>query len=294
MVDVGRIGIWSGGLRTAELAVACDAAAELEALGFDAIWIPGRDDGVFERAAALLDATERIVVATGIASVWRYPAPEAAAAHARLTEAHPERFLLGIGISHAPIVERDGLGNYERPLAQMSSYLDGLDEAPTPVPREERVVAALAPRMLALAAERSRGTHPYLVTPEHTAFARETVGASALVAPEQGVVLERDPDRARALARHHLTQPYITLPNYRRNWERQGFAPADIEGDGSDRLVDGLVAWGDDGAIRRRVREHVDAGADHVCIQVLTGTRDALPREEWRALAPALVEATAR
>jgi probable F420-dependent oxidoreductase len=289
MVDVGRIGIWSGGLRTAELAEACDAAAELEALGFDAVWLPGRDDGVFERALALLDATERLVVATGIASVWRYSAPETAAAHARLTDAHPNRFLLGIGISHGPLVERDGLGRYEQPLAKMGGYLDELDAAPNPVPREERVLAALAPRMLGLAAERARGTHPYLVAPQHTAFVRSTIGSGPLVAPEQGVVLENEAGRAREIARAHLTQPYLGLPNYRRSWERQGFSQADMEGSGSDRLVDGLVAWGGEAAIARRIQEHHDAGADHVCLQVLTGGRDPLPREGWRALAPALV-----
>jgi probable F420-dependent oxidoreductase len=289
MVDVGRIGIWSGGLRTAELAEAQDAAAELESLGFGALWIPGRDDGVFERAAALLDATERVTVATGIASVWRYTAAGAAAAHAELTAAHPGRFLLGIGISHSPLVEKDGLGTYERPLAKMRTYLDELDEATRPVPREERVLAALAPKMLGLAAERARGTHPYLVGATHTAFARETVGLGPLVAPEQGVVLERDPTRAREIARAHLAQPYITLPNYRANWERQGFSADDMAGAGSDRLVDGLVAWGGEDAIAARIQEHRDAGADHVCLQVLTGDRDPLPREEWRALAPALI-----
>jgi probable F420-dependent oxidoreductase len=287
-VDTGKIGIWSGGLRTAPEAEARDAAAELESLGYGTLWIPGRDEGVFERAAALLEATEHVVVATGIASVWRYPAAAAASAHARLTAAHPGRFLFGIGVSHGPLVEKDGLGTYEKPLAKIGGYLDALDTADPPVPADERVLAALAPKMLGIAATRARGTHPYLVAPEHTAFARSVVGAGVLVAPEQGVVLERDPARAREIARAHLTQPYLALPNYRRNWERHGFTAEDMAGSGSDRLVDGLVAWGDEAATAARVQEHFDAGADHVCLQVLTGGRDPLPREAWRALAPAV------
>ncbi len=284
MIDVGPVGIWSAGLRSAEVGAACDAAAELESHGFGALWLPGRDEGAFERVAALLQATERIVVATGIVSVWQFAAPDAASAHARLTAAHPGRFLLGLGVSHSPFVE-----GYEKPLETMVSYLDRLDAAPQPVPREERVLAALAPRMLRVAAERTCGTHPYLVAPEHTALARSIVGEGPLVAPEQAVALERDAGRAREIARAHLTRPYIKLPNYRRNWERQGFSEADMEGSGSDGLVDGLVAWGGEEAIVERIRQHHEAGADHVCIQVLTGDDNPLPRDEWRVLAAAVL-----
>ena len=289
MTGLGRIGIWSGGLRTSELGAARDAAAELESLGFGTLWLPGRDAALFDRAAALLDATERVAFASGIASIWVYPATATASAVASLRADHPGRFLLGLGVSHGPLVEQLGLGRYEKPLAKMGAYLDELDTAPEPVPAEDRVLAALAPRMLRLSAERARGTHPYLVTPEHTRLVRDAIGAGPLVAPEQGVVLERDPSRAREIARAHLTQPYLSLPNYRANWVRQGFTEEDMAGPGSDRLVDALVAWGDVDAIGRRVQEHVDAGADHVCLQVLTGERDPLPRQAWSELA-ALVQ----
>jgi probable F420-dependent oxidoreductase len=284
-MDLGRIGIWSPELRRGELAVAGPAAAELEALGYGALWFPGGSGGaVLERAGALLEATERVVVATGILNVWMHEPADAAADHARLTGAHPGRFLLGIGIGHAPQLEP---GKWKKPLATMRAYLDGLDAADPPVPAGERALAALGPKMLALAAERSLGTHPYLVTPEHTRIARELLGEGPLVAPEQAVALEEDPGRARALGRAHLER-YLPLPNYTNNWLRLGYTEDDLRDGGSDRLVDGLVAWGDEAAIAARVGEHLEAGADHVCLQVLGGTNEDPPLEGWRALAPAL------
>jgi probable F420-dependent oxidoreductase len=181
-------------------------------------------------------------------------------------------------------------GRYHQPLAAMAGYLDALDTAEPPVPVEARVLAALGPKMLGLARDRAAGAHPYLTTPEHTQRAREILGGDRLLAPEQRVVLETDPATAREVGHQHLAI-YLQLPNYTNNLRRLGFTDNDLAGAGSDRLVDTLVAWGDEDTIARRVREHHDAGADHVCIQVLTGDRNAFPREGWRRLAPALVEA---
>jgi probable F420-dependent oxidoreductase len=234
----------------------------------------------------LLSATERITVATGIVSIWTHPPKQTAALHARLTAEFPERLLLGLGVSHAPAVEGAG-GTYRRPLSEMIGYLDVLDAADPPVPREERVIAALAPRMLALARERALGSHPYLVSPEHTRLAREALGPAGLLAPEQTVVLEEDPDTARAVAREWLAR-YLQLPNYTDNLVRLGFDPADIENGGSDRLVDELVAWGGVEQVRARVDAQHAAGADHVAVQVVTSDPERLPREEWRRIAAAL------
>jgi probable F420-dependent oxidoreductase len=279
-VRLGRVGVWTW-LPAAGLDQAVDAAVELERLGYGALWFP-ESPASFDIARALLAGTGRLVVATGIVSIWKHPPAEAAAAHRELTAAFPGRFLLGLGVSHAFLAD----GQYRRPLAKMGEYLDALDTADPPVPAPERVLAALGPRMLELARERSAGAHPYLVTPEHTRRAREILGPDRLVATEQAVVLETDPERARELGRQHLAI-YLQAPNYTNNWLRLGFAEDDLAGGGSDRLVDALVAWGDVGAIRDRVVLHHQAGADHVCLQVVTGEFRP-PLEEWRALALAL------
>ena len=283
-------GIWSGELRRhADPGEVADAAAELDELGYAALWIPGGEPGsAFNAVSGLLGATRSATVATGILSVWSHDPELVAAERSELHDAFGGRFLLGLGVSHAPLVGSD---RYRRPLAKMRAYLDSLDVAAPPVLPEMRVLAALGPKMLELARERSLGAHPYLVTPEHTRRAREALGPEKLVAPEQGVVIERDPERARAIARANLER-YLALPNYTNNMRRLGFGDADFEQGGSERLVDGLVAWGDDEAIAERVREHREAGADQVLIQVLTDPgREGLPRDEWRALAPALTEA---
>lgn len=289
-MELGRIGVWSPPMRRAPRAEAVAAAVELERLGYGTLWLPGRPsmeaDGVFERAAAVLEATERMTVASGVVSVYEIPAAIAAAEHNRLARAHPGRFLLGLGVSHAPIVDRDAPGRYTHPIATMSAYLDELDNAPEPVPPDQRVIAALGPRMLQLARERSLGTHPYNVTPEHTRQAREAVGPSRIVAPEQGVALAGDAATGRRIARRFL-RTYLGLPNYTNNWMRFGFTPADLEDGGSDRLVDAVIAWGDADAIRQRVEEHLRVGADHVAVQALRED-DAIPLEEWRVLADAL------
>jgi probable F420-dependent oxidoreductase len=284
VTPAGKIGVWSPQLREGDAHEVAAAAAELEELGYGAIWVPGREhDDLEERLRLLLAATERILVATGIVSIWTHPADATAALQARLTFEFPGRFLLGLGVSHAPAVGE----RYRRPLTEMTRYLDVLDAADPPVPRTERVLAALAPRMLALARERARGSHPYLVTPEHTRTAREALGPDALLAPEQTVVLEEDADTARAVARQWLAR-YLQLPNYTDNWLRTGFDRADIEDGGSDRLVDALVAWGDFDAIGARVGAQRAAGADHVALQVVTADPARLPREQWRRLAGAL------
>jgi probable F420-dependent oxidoreductase len=291
-MDLHGTGVWSGALRYGDRAAARDAAAELEDLGYTALWVPGGVGGdVFGDCAALLDATERVPVATGILNLWMHEPADVAAGHAALTAAHPDRFLLGIGISHSALVDREEPGRYRRPVATTRAYLDALDAADPPVPAGERALAALGPKMLELARDRTGGAHPYLANPDHTRFAREVLGDSPLLMPEQPVVLEADPVAAREIARAHFTI-YLTLPNYVNNLKRIGFIEEDLSGGGSDRLVDGVVAWGDEHAITRRVQAHFDAGADHVCIQVVTPRGfQSLPLEQWRALAPALAVA---
>ena len=281
-MELGRIGIWSGQFY-GERAEVVDAAAELEELGYGTLWFPNRP-GAFQLAWDLLGATRHIVAATGIVSIWTHAAADAAVAHHAITEVHPDRFLLGLGVSHPHLVDRDQPGRYSRPVARMREYLDELDAAAHPVPADERILAALGPRMLELARERTAGAHPYLGTPEHTRRAREVIGGGRLVAPEQAVVLESDPDRARAAAREHLSR-YLRAPNYTSNWLRLGFTTDDLADGGSDHLVDALVAWGTEDAIRDRIAEHHQAGADHVCVQLVGAGAQGLPREQWRALA---------
>ena len=285
------MGIWCGGPWRVEerAAEAAEVAAEAEELGYGALWLSGgQKPGVSPLFKGLLDATSRVVVASGIISIWRAGPAEVAQAAADLRAAHPGRFLLGLGVSHADPVQASGQ-SYVRPYSRMVHYLNELDSQQPTVPSDQRVLAALGPRMLALSAARAAGAHPYFVPVEHTARAREALGTGPLLAPEQAVVLETDPARAREIARSYATSFYLRAPNYANNLRRLGFGDADLGGGGSDRLVDAVVAWGDAGAIARRVREHHQAGADHVCVQVLTATPDAFPRAEYRALAEALL-----
>ncbi len=285
---LGGTGVWNAGLRSLDPSEATEAIAELEELGFSALWIAGGTrSGVLDTIAAALDGTRSITIATGILSIYVEAPDVVAARHAELTADHPGRFLLGLGVSHQKFVDADGVARYEKPLPAMRRYLDGLDAAPQPVPERGRVLAALRPGMLRLAGQRTLGAHPYLVTPEHTARAREILGPEPLLAPEQTVVLETDPGRAREIARAHLAI-YLPLENYRNSWRELGLTDEDWAGDGSDRLVDTLVPWGDEAAARRAVEAHRDAGADHVCVQVVAGHREAVPREHWRRLGPAL------
>lgn len=292
-MDIGRVGIWTFNLDLQPAAAAQAAAAEIESLGYGAIWVPealGRE--AFTNSAVLLAGTKRIAIATGIANIWGRDAMAMASAQKTLFEAYPDRFLLGIGVSHAPLVAGLRGHDYDKPYSFMQAYLDAMERAPfiaagppTPPPL---VIGALHPKMLKLAAARAWGAHPYFVPPEHTAFARAQMGTGPLLAPEQAVVLETDPSTARQIARAHMTT-YLGLPNYTRNLRRLGFGDADLADGGSDRLVDAIVAWGDVDAIVRRVRAHHDAGADHVCVQVLDANPGALPMPQWRMLAPALL-----
>lgn len=283
-MDLGRIGIWSGKF-WADRAAAPVTAAALEQMGYGALWFPNRRE-TFVLARELLDATQHVVIAPGIASIWMHPAEQVARDTHALEQAHPGRFLLGLGVSHQHMVDHNAPGRYERPVAHMLAYLDDLDHAPTPVPPANRVLAALGPRMLAIARDRSAGAHPYLTTPNHTRRAREILGAGPILATEQAVVLETDAAEARRIAREHLAV-YLRASNYINNWLRLGFTQDDIANGGSDRLVDALVAWGTVDQARERIEEHLRAGASHVCIQVLTANPAELPMEQWRALAPA-------
>jgi probable F420-dependent oxidoreductase len=290
VMRVGRVGIWAGGpWRLSErMGEAREVAAEVEELGYGALWSSGGfEAGLSDRFAGLLDATRDIVVASGIVSIWHASPPDVAAGFAALEVRHPGRFLLGLGASHASLVERLGQ-SYARPYRRMVDYLAELDAQAPPVPPGRRVLAALGERMLALAGSRTAGAHPYFVPVEHTARARRLLGPGPVLAPEQAVVLETDAARARDIAREH-TEFYLRLPNYANNLRGLGYAEEDLAGGGSDRLVDALVAWGDAAAIGARVAAHHDAGADHVCIQVLTGNPDEFPRAEYRELAAAVL-----
>ena len=276
-------------MRYGDAGAAAAAAIELEALGYSALWIPDVGGDLTGSLANLLGVTSTVTIATGILNVWLHTPADAAAAHARLTAEHGPRYLCGIGISHRPFIDMvNAPGTYTKPVETMANYLDGLDAAPTPIAVNDRLIAALGPKMLELARARTAGTHPYLVTPELTAKARAGIGPEGLVASEVGVVLETDPAKAREIARLHL-QTYLGLPNYANNWKRHGFTDDDIANGGSDRLVDSLIGWGDEAAIAARVQQHRDAGADHVCVQVLTSDPTSLPVEQWRILAPVLV-----
>ena len=285
-MNLSGTGIWSPGLRYGDAAEAADAAGELEALGYTALWVPDVGGNLFEALERLLQSTKAATVATGILNLWMHTAQETAEFHDRMTAQHGSRFLVGIGVSHQPLIDMKNPGRYKRPLSAMASYLDGLDSADPPLSADDRVLAALGPKMLELARERAAGAHPYNVTPEHTRVAREAVGPDKLVLTELAVALTTDAAAGRALGREHL-EHYLVLPNYANNLRRLGFGDEDFSDGGSDRLVDALVAWGDEETIAGRVREHRDAGADHVCVQVLS--EDGMfPRRDWRTLAPAL------
>jgi probable F420-dependent oxidoreductase len=290
--QLGRVGLWTRHLDTQPAERVRSTVAELEALGWGSLWsweVFGRE--ALTNAGLLLSATRRMVVGTGIASIWARDPVAMAAAQRTLAEAYPDRFVLGIGVSHAPIVDARG-HRYDRPLEAMRAYLDAMDAAPWQGPplaeAPVRVLAALGPRMLELAAERSAGALLYNNPPEATAAARSVVGAGPLLATEQAVVVEDDPAEARRIGREFIAF-YLTLPNYVRAWERAGFGPEERADGGSDRMVDAVVAWGGPEAIAKRVRAHLDAGADHVCLQVLESDPNGLPLAGWRALAPALV-----
>jgi probable F420-dependent oxidoreductase len=238
-------------------------AAEVEGMGFASLWLGGSWGADLSRIERLLAAGDRLVVGTSIANIWRDPASEVAAAYTRVAERFGDRFVLGLGVGHHPQTEFNQ-GQYARPLARLATYLDDLDAAGPPVPVRHRALAALGPKALELARDRSAGSLPYLTTPEHTRIARVALGPDRFLAPEQKIVLASDPAEARSLARDVL-EYYLSLPNYVNAWLRLGFEPADVRDGGSDRLIDGLFGWGEDAL--ERVRQHREAGADHVCVQ---------------------------
>jgi probable F420-dependent oxidoreductase len=283
-VTLGDVGLWVSSRLLAD--DAGGITAKLEELGYGALWLGGANPDL-ELVSRLLQASERLVVVTGIVSIWTESPAKLASNVDRVAKQHPDRFLLGLGVSHAAPVEQAG-HRYERPHEKMVAYLDRLDEASPPVPKERRVLAALGPRMLRLAAGRAAGAHPYLVTAEHTRRARAILGPEPLLAPEQMVVLETDPHRAREIGRATLVR-YLQLPNYTNNLRRLGYTEEDLAGGGSDALVDALVGWGTPEDIEARIREHHDAGADHVSVQVLTAPdAPGPPHDQWRLLAPVL------
>jgi len=256
-IELGRIGIWRhpSGLSP-------ELAAEVEALGYGAIWVGGSPGGDLAVIETLLSTTDHIAVATGIVNVWKDDAATVGASYHRVAARYPGRFLLGLGIGHPEATRQ-----YQRPYPTLVSYLDELDELK--VPAEGRVLAALGPKVLQLAADRTAGAHPYLVTPEHTRRARQILGRGPLLAPEQKVVLETDPEKARAIGRPRVQNPYLGLTNYLANLRRLGWTDADFADGGSDALIDALVVHGDAEAIGRGVTAHLEAGADHVAVQAL-------------------------
>jgi len=280
-------GVWSGHLRYGDAGQIADAAAELDELGYQAAWIPDVGGDVLGSVETLLRSTTRMTVATGILNVWMHEPAEVAARRASWDAGWKDRFLLGLGVSHAPLIDHEHPGRYTKPYSKMVDYLDGLDAAEVPFPAGARVLAALRPRMLGLARDRAAGAHPYFVPVEHVAHARDVLGAGPTIAVELAVVLDTNPSSARATARRH-TAIYVGLPNYTNNLRDFGFGDDDFAGQGSDRLVDAIVAWGDVATIARRVTALRDAGADHICIQVIRPDDD-LPIADWRELAPALV-----
>ncbi len=285
-MDLAGVGVWSSQLRYGDAGEAAEAAAELEELGYTALWIPDVGGPVLDSVGQLLSSTKQVVIATGILNLWMHDPSDVAASYASLAATHGERFLLGIGVSHAPLIDSKEPGLYRKPLAATRAYLDALDATEQPVPVANRVLAALGPKMLELAATRSRGAHPYLVTPDHTRYAREHLGDGPLLLPEQTVLLTDDKAEARAIGTDWL-RAYLALPNYANNLLRSGFTQDDLTSV-SDRLFDAIIAWGDEEAVLRRVNEHLSAGADHVCVQVLTADPREFPREQWRRLAAAL------
>lgn len=290
-MNLGKLGVWA----SLDALSANDGAAfarRLEARGFETLWMPeSRGRNVLVNAAWILANTTRLNIATGIANIYARDAFSANAALQGLNELSGGRFMLGLGVSHKPMVTGMRGHDYGKPVPTMRAYLKAMQEAsyaaPAPKEKPKVVIAALGPLMLKLAAEMADGAHPYCVTPEHTAEARKVLGRGKILAPEQMVMLETDPERARAGARVALA-PYIAMENYCANWRRLGFNQSDFADGGSDRLIDANIVWGDESAIRQRIQAHWDAGADHVCIQSIhpSGERGQLDERIFDVLAP--------
>lgn len=288
---LGHYGVWASQLALVPADRARSAAAQIESLGYGTIWVgeaAGRE--ALTHAGILLDATEEVVVATGIANIWARDAQAMINGARTLAEAHAGRFVLGIGASHAPLVERRGR-QYGKPYSAMVEYLDAMQRAeytsPSPEHDPDIVLAALGPKMLELAGERSGGAHTFFVPPEHTGRAREIMGEGPVIAPEQALVRAGDRGEAVSLAGSHVAK-YLRLPNYRRNLERLGWSDDDLADGGSPSLFDALVGWGDEDALVERIRAHEQAGADHVALHVITESATRLPLDELRFVAQAL------
>ena len=289
---LGPVGVWLGILLGASVAAERAAARHIEELGYGSLFtgevIGGKE--AMAHQAVLLAATDRIVTGTGIANIWsRHPAAMQGGADT-LGDAYPGRFVLGLGVSHALMVDNSGM-TYEKPLAMMTRYLTDMEQAasigPSPAVPVPHILAALRPRMLELARDKADGAHPYFVPPAHTPLARAALGPDKLLLPEQAVVLTSDPDTARRVARSHMAL-YLQLPNYVNNLRHLGFTDEDLSDGGSDRLVDAVVAWGDPAAIADRVRSYHQAGADHVCLQVVVDRSAGFPLDAYRSLAAVL------
>ncbi|MBP2368273.1 LLM class F420-dependent oxidoreductase [Pseudonocardia parietis] len=286
-----RVGVWwSSDLWS--ITDAIDRAREIEQLGYGSLFY-GEAGGkeAFTQAAALLGGTERLVVGTGIANIHARSAPASESGARTLGALHPGRFVLGLGVSHAPLVERSYAGSYSKPLSTMREYLQTMDAAPDRIEsagqRPARLLAALGPKMIDLSGSAADGAHPYLVTPEHTAYTRERLGPDKWVVSEQAVALTTDRETGLRRAHQNL-HTYSQLANYRKSWLRQGFDESDLVAGGSDRLAEGMVAMGDAETAAAHVKRHLDAGADHVVVQVLGDDRSADPLPALRELAPAL------
>jgi probable F420-dependent oxidoreductase len=295
-MELGKLGVWMS-MDSMTAAAAAAFAKRVEAWGYAALWIPeSRGRNALVHSSWLLANTPRLIVATGIANIYARDPMAMANGQRGLNEQSDGRFLLGVGVSHRPMVQEVRGHTYDKPVATMRAYLAAMRDAPyqAPMPRDKplTVVAALGPRMMALSAELADGAHPYNTTPEHTAKARAILGPGKLLCPEVWVLLETDPAAARRAAREALSR-YMQLENYVNSWRREGFGDDDLAGGGSQRFLDAMVAWGDEGAIRARVQQHWDAGADHVCIQPIgpqgspPGSRQIVDDRILELLAPA-------
>jgi probable F420-dependent oxidoreductase len=287
---LGTVGVWTFEAERMPAVAERDYARAVESLGFKTLWLPESlgSKEAFAHASLALAATKTLVVATGIANIWARDAVAMANGARTLVDAYPNRFLLGLGVSHAPTVKTRGQ-SYSRPLEYMRRYLEAMDAAPYVGPKVDmpRVLAALGPQMLRLSAERSLGAHPYFVPLEHTAIARKELGPEPLLAVEQAAVLSEDPAAARATARRHMKR-YLDLDNYTNNLRRLGWGDSDLVDGGSDKLVDAIVAWGSTGAIKSRIDEHRKRGADHVCLQVVRADPASPPTGDLERIAKAV------
>jgi probable F420-dependent oxidoreductase len=288
---LGIVGVWTFEAERMPAVAERDYARAVESLGFRTLWLPESlgSKEAFAHASLVLAATKTLIVATGIANIWARDAVAMANGARTLVDAYPNRFLLGLGVSHAPTVKTRGQ-SYSRPLEYMRRYLDAMDAAPYVGPKVDmpRVLAALGPQMVRLSAERSLGAHPYFVPVEHTAIARNELGPDPLLAVEQAAAISEDPAASRATARRHMKR-YLDLDNYTKNLRRLGWGDSDLADGGSDKLVDAIVAWGGTGAIKSRIDEHRKRGADHVCLQVLRADPAGPPTADLERIAKAVL-----